>query len=391
MHAGAPAVRFPEPTDVFTQCPQCETIFRLSADALAAAGGQVRCGRCGEVFDSLQRLAEEPGIFVVGESTLELEARAEQILETDDDEPESAGPSQAQADAAGFVSDFESSEDVASLEIQDPGYAADVAAAPADRSLEFSLTPTDLDRIFVEAPGDHDYPHDDVLLTGDESAAGEAPPGGDQYREEETADRGAFAERGPGVEGAYPRVAPWMSPPAAAATQPQHWPYVFAILLLSLLLAAQVGHHYREWLASRTPFGSMIRRLYAELGQPLPVPATLTGYELRQWGVSGDASASGTLRVRASILNTTARAQPFPLLRVTLEDRFGAHLGTHDFEPAEYSGKLLTRLLGPGERADATVEVPDPGKVAEGFELDVCLRGADGRVICASEPAARSP
>ena len=76
---------------MYTQCPQCETVFRLSADALSAAGGQVRCGRCSEVFDALQRLAEEPRMFVIGESTLELEARAEQILRSADDLPRAAG------------------------------------------------------------------------------------------------------------------------------------------------------------------------------------------------------------------------------------------------------------------------------------------------------------
>ena len=93
------------------------------------------------------------------------------------------------------------------------------------------------------------------------------------------------------------------------------------------------------------------------------------------------------LRVRASILNTSAQMQPFPLLRVTLADRFGAHLSSQDFEPADYLGRPVTRLLGPGERADATVDIPDPGKDAEGFELDVCLRNADGKVRCATDTA----
>lgn len=33
-----------------TQCPHCHSIFRLSADALAQADGQVRCGHCLAVF-----------------------------------------------------------------------------------------------------------------------------------------------------------------------------------------------------------------------------------------------------------------------------------------------------------------------------------------------------
>ena len=67
---------------MFTQCSKCETVFELSADVLRAAGGQVRCGNCGEVFNALTRLAEDSTTFAVEESALDLEARAYSILET---------------------------------------------------------------------------------------------------------------------------------------------------------------------------------------------------------------------------------------------------------------------------------------------------------------------
>jgi hypothetical protein len=119
-------------------------------------------------------------------------------------------------------------------------------------------------------------------------------------------------------------------------------------------------------------------------------PANLSVYQLRQWGVTGDPSANGTLRVRASILNTAAQLQPFPLLRVTLANRFGAKIGTRDFEPAEYMGKPVARMLAPGERADATLDIVDPGKDAEGFEIDVCIRGAEQKISCAGDVATQA-
>src|SRR5229473_4093145 len=67
---------------VFTQCSKCETVFKLSAEVLRAAGGQVRCGRCGEVFNALARLAEDATAFSSGESPLEMETRADSILES---------------------------------------------------------------------------------------------------------------------------------------------------------------------------------------------------------------------------------------------------------------------------------------------------------------------
>ena len=91
-------------------------------------------------------------------------------------------------------------------------------------------------------------------------------------------------------------------------------------------------------------------------------PANLSAYQLRQWGVTGEPAGDGTLRVRASILNTAAQLEPYPLLRVTLANRFGGSIGTRDFEPSEYLGKPTAKLLAPGERADATLDILDPGK-----------------------------
>lgn len=42
--------------DHITRCPHCRTAFRVSAEQLRAAAGQVRCGRCGEIFDAQTHL-----------------------------------------------------------------------------------------------------------------------------------------------------------------------------------------------------------------------------------------------------------------------------------------------------------------------------------------------
>jgi hypothetical protein len=164
--------------------------------------------------------------------------------------------------------------------------------------------------------------------------------------------------------------------------------WLAAALVLTALLLAQVVHQNRELLVAHSPFAASLRALYAKLGAPVPSPPNLSAYQLRQWGVSGDPTADGTLRVRASILNTAAQLEPFPLLRVTLANRFGSSIGARDFEPSEYLGKPTARLLAPGEQVDATMDILDPGKNAEGFEIDVCLRGADRKISCANDAAA---
>jgi predicted Zn finger-like uncharacterized protein len=366
---------------LFTQCSKCETIFKLSADTLRTAGGQVRCGRCGEVFNALARLAEQPAAFTVGESPLELEARADRILQT----PARAKPREPRgADIEELGS---SGVEIARLEVQwsqDP-------REPDDPRLDHSLPPGDLDRIFVtnKQSGQREaLPVPPAARTPAQfaDAAPTRAPIGIEISEHA---RQALLEGGSAADDGIPVVPEPEFFPRARARPVAPW--IVAAVLLALLLGAQVVHANREWLAAHAPFGRTLRSIYAKLGDPLPVPANLGSYQLRQWGVSGDPDANGTLHVRASILNTAADFQPYPLLRVTLTDRFGHRLGTREFAADEYLGKPTLSLLAPGERVDATVSIQDPGKDAEGFEIDVCLRGADHALSCANDAAARAP
>ena len=45
---------------MFTQCPNCATVFRVTAEVLRAAQGEVRCGVCATSFDALENLSEQP-------------------------------------------------------------------------------------------------------------------------------------------------------------------------------------------------------------------------------------------------------------------------------------------------------------------------------------------
>jgi predicted Zn finger-like uncharacterized protein len=147
-----------------------------------------------------------------------------------------------------------------------------------------------------------------------------------------------------------------------------------AAAVLGLGLLAQVVHFYRDSLAEVPIVGPALGALYAGFGVPLEPRWNLAVYEVRQWGAQSE-EAAGVLRLRASIVNRAAHPQPFPLLRVTLEDRFGSQVGRREFTPAEYlPGRAAPReLLGTGARADADLRLADPGNQAVGFELDVCL------------------
>lgn len=49
--------------DLFTRCPGCQTVFRVTTRQLQSSGGQVRCGQCQCVFDAFATLtARDPQI-----------------------------------------------------------------------------------------------------------------------------------------------------------------------------------------------------------------------------------------------------------------------------------------------------------------------------------------
>jgi len=418
---------------VFTQCSKCETVFRLSAEVLRAAGGQVRCGKCGEVFNALAHLAEDASAFTAGESSFDLETRADSILES----PAPASPRRAPPSSEEFAPP---GVEIARLQILDwneNDASAEPSAEPSDlareqfgeTSLEFTLPPGELDRIFVETkkgvrarvpptpPQESEEPEEiEVFNAADPNstvsiaaipksampaaaaaveAAPAAAPSGFEVPEEVRLEMLSGIESSPDAESIAElerpsrpvkrRVSPFDHAPQESDSA--FIPWLAAAIAAGVLLIAQVVHQNREWLAAHAPLGGSLRALYSKMGAPVTPPANLSAYQLRQWGVTGDPAADGTLRVRASILNTAAQLEPYPLLRVTLANRFGGSIGTRDFEPSEYLGKPTAKLLAPGERADATLDILDPGKSAEGFEIDVCLRGADRRVSCANDKA----
>jgi hypothetical protein len=362
----------------------------LSPEVLRAAGGQVRCGRCGEVFNALARLAEDSTGFTHGESSLELETRADEILQS----VEPVAPTDAAPP---------SDRDVAQLEVLEP--IDDELASAA--SLEFTLPPGELDRIFIEttpsvlqvlaAEGHRMERTPGVPPEAPPPPAAPAPVPAPASTPEIPQEPAAADSVVAVAAAAHPAQIAGLEVPEdvrqdmlasyAHAELPQinaprrRLPFaawLSAAIVFALLLVLQVLLANREWLALHAPL----------VGGGASSGAKLSAYQLRQWGVTGDPAAKGTLRVRASIMNTAAQLQPYPLLRVTLANRFGARVAEREFEPSEYMGKATVHMLAPGERADATLDIVDPGKDAEGFEIDVCVRGADKKLTCAGDAAA---
>jgi predicted Zn finger-like uncharacterized protein len=170
------------------------------------------------------------------------------------------------------------------------------------------------------------------------------------------------------------------------------WRYVSGVVLLALMLVLQVLHYNRQSLALNTTFGPAASKVYGWFGVTLMPRWDLTAYSVKQLGAEAEGAGGSQLRVRLSVQNESSRVQPLPLLRLTLQDRYGNAVATRDLEPSEYLPKRVTtqRLLEPDQRIDVELHVIDSNKAAIGFEIDACLRGERGEIGCSNEARRRA-
>jgi predicted Zn finger-like uncharacterized protein len=429
---------------VYTQCPDCATVFRVTAEALKIAQGDVRCGVCATTFNALENLSEQ-AFKPAAESDAPLPDDSMTVEELPGGE------------------NIEISAPVELSVVADP--PADAKTEPAretepereseaedeERAMEFHGDAADLDRLFVvESPGAVDLDSTDehpILVIDERDEASEEDDSPEEEEEEEpvvesivleTVEPAAVAPPPPPSPPPAPKRAPPAAPPAPPAppkhaasghTAPrilipdemrkrlvdeaasraaadaesefepdespgflsQRWPWVAGVSVLAFLLVLQIVHSRRDALVQSPSLGPAIAGVYAFLGLSMLAPTDVSAYELRQWGAASDPNEANRLMLRASIVNRATYAQPFPLLRLTLQDRFGGTLGLRDIGPADYlPGAGVGGLLGPGERADALIRIVDPGPEAVGFELDVCLP-ATGGVRCSNQIKTAGP
>jgi predicted Zn finger-like uncharacterized protein len=359
---------------MLTQCPNCQTTFRVTTEILRVADGQVRCGRCQTQFDALERLIDE------NESA---PARAPRVMQ-----------SPAPVRDRGAELPREMPRDI---EVEEPAAQEDITLE--GRHIEISGryrmpdSPRGEPQIREETVeewveiDDLDAADDEAgTIDVDEAPLDEYQPGDAEVTEDEAYEPEEEEE----AEQAREEIVDEAEPEAdllAASPRPAVAP-IWKILAgpLVLLLAIQFVHTYRHSLARHPRLGPAIVSLYGALGADLQPDWDLHAYEILQWHLGSDPATPGTLKVRANLKNVAGFAQPYPLLKLVLEDRWGERVREREFEPAEYLDPATApdRLLAPSQQATATISIVDPGTDAEGFRFDVCLHGARG-IVCAAD------
>lgn len=362
---------------MLTQCPNCQTTFRVTSEILRVAHGQVRCGRCHTQFDALERLLEEAPAGAV-ESGRFLKPSEPQI---EVEEPATQEDITLEGRRIEITGTYRTLDDPDDPQIRREVVEEWVEIEDLDAEEQNAAAAVEGIEVCEEFAEEAEL--DDRLEASGLDASGLDGSGPDTAVDPEF-DRVDF---NPALARRATEAAPDLD---LFAPERQRTALVWKLLALplTLVLVAQIVHHYRAELARHPGLGTPTVSIYNALGLPLTPDWNLHAYEVRQWGVLSDPSSPGTLKVRASITNRADFAQPYPLLKLVLEDRWGDQVRAREFKPAEYLDPATApdRLLGPKQQANATVAIVDPGPDAEGFRFDICLQGSAGPVCATDVP-----
>jgi predicted Zn finger-like uncharacterized protein len=166
--------------------------------------------------------------------------------------------------------------------------------------------------------------------------------------------------------------------------EPINYRMVAGIAALTVLLAAQFVHQSRESLAVYPAFNDSVGSIYRMLGKPVTPAWDVAGWRFEATKGSTDVSDE-VLTIYSRIGNKSGEALPYPLINVSLTDRFEDIIGSKVLEPGDYLAENLdTReAVAPGDTFSAVISIDAPDANATGFKLNVCYRQPGGRLRCA--------
>jgi predicted Zn finger-like uncharacterized protein len=412
-------------TDSFvTQCPHCQTSFRVSHAQLSVARGVVRCGSCLQVFNAAKQLLEQAGKEPVVPSTpaivdppeptepraisqkqwtaaeldldsLDLDeelARLEQreiqpttefvrhredslsarrdSVETDE-EPWSTDSlfSESAIDRAQAAEDLDKLD---ALETAEPVIEPSKHSR-TEPSLSLSLEPVDLDdepqppQLRLHDPLDAPPHHHRLSATATDEIDDDLPSIEPLRTRRERSEPGVRADVLQDLTD-DPLQLDWQQ-------RRSPWGRRFLWLLLILLGAGAlvgqyVAYHFDE-LARQDQYRPWFQQLCPQIGCTVPSKVDIAKIKSSNLVVRSHPEFNGALVVDAIIYNRAPFSQPFPLLELRFADLNGHLIASRRFKPGEYlSGDLEGMAeMPPQTPIHIALDILDPGAKAVNYSL----------------------
>lgn len=166
----------------------------------------------------------------------------------------------------------------------------------------------------------------------------------------------------------------------ARARRGARWPWIAALVLAALVLAAQLVHAGRYAIARVPVAGSALAAVYRFFGSPLDGRLVLDRYAITHASLETAPGSAGTLLLDGSLINRATFAQRLPLIRIRLSNSRGDTIASRVLLPSDYETTTMSALAA-RHGLHFHVRLADPGASATGFTLVLCKRRNEG-VVC---------
>ncbi len=371
---------------MYTKCPECQTLFRVRAEILRQAHGQVRCGLCGEQFDALPRLSEDPESLLAAPAetpnvTPSAAAASDAILGdalvAAQDEPKGAESIEAVAEES-LDADLASAAEIGDETEFTPEFEAEAGDGKAIESLPL--------------PEDDDAGVEEILLTGMSNDAeidreGEPADSGPVAEAETRTDSGAEAiseikGQEEALEGAVTTEPQTLANELAREAllledgePPARTGQVLAglaTLILLVLLAGQWVYMQRVPLYEKEALRPLLQRFCVTLGCELPLPRAPGRFEIVDRLVREHPKVPGALLVDLTFVSRSAQVVAYPVLELRLADVSGGRVAGRRFQPTEYLSAGIDPSLGvlPNRLTHVNLELMTPEVEVVSFQFE---------------------
>ncbi|OCW21600.1 DUF3426 domain-containing protein [Pseudomonas sp. S3E12] len=405
-------------TDSFvTQCPHCQTRFRVNHAQLSVARGVVRCGSCLQVFNAARQLLEQRAQAPAPEQPATIEPAREAAPE-----PQRA-ISQKQWSAEELdLDNLDLDQELAKLERREIQHTLPVGAERrqpgADRRQKEDALSASRETVKAEeekwaaslfseppeeranasedepeptkAPATRQRTEPSMSLHLDDEPALRSPPEDEHIDPPFTPLTAAADEAEPEERAQSRRKRP--RPEAGvhddllqdleddplhlyAQKRPQglgrRLIWVLLVLIAAAGLAAQYIAYQFDDLARQDAYRPWFQQLCPTLGCTVPSRVDIAHIKSSNLVVRSHPEFAGALVVDAIIYNRATFSQPFPLLELRFADLNGNLIASRRFKPAEY---LSGELAGVSEMPSQTpihisLDILDPGNKAVNYSL----------------------
>ncbi|HVC37384.1 MAG TPA: zinc-ribbon and DUF3426 domain-containing protein [Gammaproteobacteria bacterium] len=342
---------------MLTTCTACGTQFRVGTAQLRAVHGLVRCSRCHSVFDAFETLREE---FEAASAAPQAPADE---LSAPDDTAAVPGHQEPPLISATVTTPI---VDIDGLDIQ---MRSAKPAAPADD-------------LFADLWGESPAP------TAATAPTDSVPEHTDKYTPVLIEDH---IPKPPALvrdQALYKHVQ--LPPRERQAPKTPRQPRTInvwgvGVAFMALLLGIQFVNAQRLVLSQYPGIGPPLSALYSALGSPVAAPPRPSAWLVSNINVTSDPDTPGALSITGTLANSASLAQPWPILRIELMDRYGDPLRARDFIAKIYLPvNQAAAWLNPGMAARFRIDVVDPGPEAVGFQVQPCFDLASSRE-CSSD------